>query len=167
MSKKRDRVLLGRVVGAYGIKGWTRIYSDTEPREAIFDYQPWLIGDEAIPMRVLSGRRQGKHLVAELEGISDRDAAEDLAGQNIAVFRDQLPELPESQYYWTDLIGSAVYNQDGLALGTIKEMIATGANDVMLVQGDRERLIPFVQGDYVTKVDLGARQVHVIWDDDF
>ena len=167
MSKKLERVLLGRVVGAYGVKGWSRIHSDTEPREAIFDYQPWLIGDAAVPMRVLAGRRQGKHLVAELEGISDRDAAESLAGQDIAVYRDQLPELPDAQYYWTDLIGCAVYNQDGLALGKIREMIATGANDVMLVQGDRERLIPFVQGDYVTRVDAEARSVHVNWDPDF
>jgi len=160
-------VLLGHVASAYGIKGWSRIHSDTEPREAIFDYQPWLIGDEAIPMRVLAGKKQGKHLVAELEGVSDRNAAESLAGQNIAVFRDQLPDLPDSHYYWTDLIGSSVYNQDGLALGMIREMIATGANDVMLVRGDRERLIPFVQGEYVTEVDLGARTVRVNWDPDF
>jgi 16S rRNA processing protein RimM len=118
-------------------------------------------------MQVLQGRRQGKHLVAELEGISDRDTAESLAGREIAVYRDQLPELPDSHYYWTDLIGSSVYNQDGLELGSIKEMIATGANDVMLVQGDRERLIPFIQGEYVGQVDLVARRIIVNWDPDF
>lgn len=167
MSKTGDRVLLGHIAGAHGIKGWCRIHSDTEPREAIFDYQPWLIGDDEKPMQVLLGRKQGKHLVAELEGISDRDTAESLAGRKIAVYRDQLPDLPDSHYYWTDLIGSSVYNQDGLDLGSIREMIATGANDVMLVQGERERLIPFIQGEYVRQVDLVARRIIVNWDPDF
>lgn len=118
-------------------------------------------------MQVLLGRKQGKYLVAEIEGISDRDAAESLAGRKIAVYRDQLPDLPDSHYYWTDLIGLSVYNLDGLDLGSIKEMIATGANDVMRVQGDRERLIPFIQGEYVRQVDLVARRIVVNWDPDF
>lgn len=167
MSKTRDRVCLGHIAGAHGIKGWCRIHSDTEPREAIFDYRPWLIGDDEKPMQVLLGRKQGKYLVAEIEGISDRDAAESLAGRKIAVYRDQLPDLPDSHYYWTDLIGLSVYNLDGLDLGSIKEMIATGANDVMRVQGDRERLIPFIQGEYVRQVDLVARRIVVNWDPDF
>lgn len=166
-GRKREKVLLGHVAGAYGVKGWSRIHSDTEPREAIFEYQPWLIGDQERPLKVLQGRRQGRHLVARLDGVSDRDAAESLAGQKIAIYRDQLPDLPESHYYWADLIGSSVYSQDGAELGSIKEMIATGANDVMVVQGDRERLIPFIQKEYVTKVDLAGRRVTVNWDPDF
>jgi len=166
-GRKSQMVLLGCVAGAYGVKGWARIRSDTEPKEAIFDYQPWLIGEDGIPMRVLLGRKQGKHLVAELEGISDRDMAESLAGQKIAVRRDQLPELKGAQYYWADLIGAKVVNQDGLELGSIEQMIATGANDVMVVKGDRERLIPFVKPSYVTQVDLPARCVTVDWDPDF
>jgi len=166
-GSKCKRVLLGHVSGAYGVKGWCRIHSDTEPREAIFEYQPWLLGDEERPVKVHQGRKQGKQLVAQLEGVFDRDAAEGLTGQNIAVYRDQLPELPDSHYYWADLIGLKVVNQDGLELGSIKEMIATGANDVMLVQGDRERLIPFVQKQYITQVDLSARRVSVNWDPDF
>jgi 16S rRNA processing protein RimM len=166
-GKKRERVLLGRISGAYGIKGWARIHSDTEPRDAIFDYQPWLVGPAETPMMVVLGRHQGKYLVAEIDGISDRDTAESLAGQQIAVYRDQLPELPDSQYYWTDLIGLSVFNQDGLELGSIRELIATGANDVMLVRGERERLIPFIKDMYVTRVDLSARRVEVNWDADF
>ncbi len=166
-GKQREMVLLGHIAGAHGIKGWVRIHSDTEPRDAILAYQPWLIGDEKTPTRVQQGRKQGKHLVAEIEGISDREAAESLAGQHIAVYRDQLPDLPDTQYYWTDLIGAEVYNQDGSELGSIREMIATGANDVMRVQGDRERLIPFIKDIYVTEVDLVARRVTVSWDPDF
>ena len=166
-GRKREMVLLGRIAGAHGIKGWSRIQSDTEPKEAIFDYQTWLIGDDEIPMRVLQGRKQGKHLVAGLEGILNRDAAESLAGQKIAVFRDQMPVLADWHYYWTDLIGATVVNQDGLELGLIKEMIATGANDVMRVQGDRERLIPFIRKTHVTQVDLTTGRITVDWDPDF
>jgi len=166
-GKKRETVLLGRISGPHGIKGWTRIRSDTEPKDAIFEYQPWLIGEEQRPTQVVQGKWQGKHLVAALQGVSDRDAAESLAGKNIRVYRDQLPDLPDTQYYWTDLIGLTVFNQDGLELGTISEMIATGANDVMRVQGDRERLIPFIRNAYVAQVDLQARRVTVNWDPDF
>jgi 16S rRNA processing protein RimM len=164
---KRETVLLGSISGAHGIKGWVKIHSDTEPRDAIFSYQPWLVGAERTPRKVLLGKAQGKHLVAELEGVSDRDEAESLAGQDIAIFRDVLPELPETQFYWSDLIGLDVVNQDGLALGSIREMIATGANDVMVVRGDRERLIPFIRNNYVTRVDLAGKRVLVNWDPDF
>src|SRR3990172_5892952 len=92
-DKKREMVLLGRITGAQGIKGWARVHSDTEPREAIFEYQPWLVGAAAMPVQVLQGKRQGKYLVAELAGISDRDAVESLAGRQIAVYRDQFPDL--------------------------------------------------------------------------
>jgi 16S rRNA processing protein RimM len=164
---KRETVLLGRISGAYGIKGWLRIHSDTEPRGAIFDYQPWLIGPTEKPTEIVQGRQQGKYLVAEFEGISDRDTAQSLAGQDIAVYRDQLPELAGFQYYWADLVGLTVFNQDGLELGTVRELIATGANDVMVVRGDKERLIPFIKDMYVTRVDLAAQRVEVNWDPDF
>jgi 16S rRNA processing protein RimM len=164
---RREKVLIGRISGAHGIKGWVKIHSDTEPRDAIFGYQPWLIGTSDAPRFVITGRNQGKHLVAELEGVSDRDAAEGLAGQDITVFRDQLPELPQDRYYWTDLVGLQVINQEGVELGVIKSLLATGANDVMVVSGDRERLIPFIRGSFVSQVDLQKRTVKVNWDADF
>ena len=166
-SKEKERVLLGYISAAHGIKGWVRVWSDTDPRTGIFDYQPWMVGENNRVMRVLQGRQQGKHLVAELQGVSDRDTAEGLSGQQIAVFREQLPELEKAQYYWADLIGLSVITQDGRDLGTIREMVATGANDVMLVQGDKERLIPFIDKVYVKRVDLGEKRVEVDWDPDF
>jgi len=166
-GKKRQRVLLGRICGAHGIKGWLKIHSDTDPKDAIFSYQPWLIGAGETVKRVLAGRNQGKHLVAELDGVADRDEAESLAGQDITVFRDQLPELPADQYYWSDLVGLKVTNQDGQELGLIKSLFATGANDVMVVGGERERLIPFVLHGYVKQVDLQAGRVTVDWEADF
>ena len=166
-GRKRERVLLGYVAGAYGVKGWTRIQSDTEPKEAIFDYQPWLMGDDGMPVRVLLGRKQGKHLVAELEGILDRDMAESLAWQKIAVYRDQLPDLKGLQYYWADLIGLDVQLLDGRNLGKVDSMMATGANDVLVVKGDRERLIPFIRDQVVREVDLDKGLIQVDWDPDF
>jgi len=162
-----SEVLLGYISGAHGLKGWVKVHSDTEPREAILDVQPWMVGNERHAMRVVNGRVQGKRLVAQLEGVDDRDAAEQLTGQEIAVQREKLPELSRSQYYWDDLIGLSVFAQDGSELGQIREMLATGANDVMVVCGDRERLIPFVLGRYVRHVDLVERRLEVDWEADF
>jgi len=167
LGKQQETVLLGHISGAHGIKGWVKIHSDTEPRDAIFDYQPWQVGETKQIVRIISGRIQGKYLVAELEGVSGRESAESLAGQQIVVFREQLPKLPDTQYYWSELIGLDVSNAAGQEFGIVREMIATGANDVMLVQGDRERLIPFIYGVYVSAVDLAARRILVDWDPDF
>jgi len=166
-SGEREIVQIGHISGVHGIKGWVRIYSLTEPREAIFEYQPWLLGESQKEVRILQGKKQGKHLVALLEEVDDRDQAESLLRQPIAVYRDQFPELPDDEFYWTDLAGLAVRLEDGTELGTIDSMLATGANDVMVVKGDRERLIPFVPGQYVKKVSLEDRTVIVDWDPEF
>jgi 16S rRNA processing protein RimM len=164
---ERKIVVLGHISGIHGVSGWVKIHSQTEPREAIFEYQPWLLGERKEAVRIQQGRRHGKHLIALLEDAGNRDQAESLVNRQIAVFRDQLRELPETEYYWTDLIGLPVKLQDGTDLGIIRNMLATGANDVMVVQGDRERLIPFVQGQYVQRVDLVQGLVIVDWDPDF
>jgi 16S rRNA processing protein RimM len=106
-------------------------------------------------------------LIALLEGTDDRTQAEGLTGRQIAVYRDQFPDLPEDEYYWTDLLGLSVVLEDGRELGTLENMLATGANDVMVVRGERERLIPFVPGRYVKRVDVDGRRVVVDWDPDF
>ena len=167
LNEPSEVVSMGWISGAHGILGWVKVHSDTEPREAIFEYQPWLMGTDLKPVNLVEGRRQGKHLVAKLEGVSERDTAESLTGQTIAILREQLPKLPRSQYYWADLIGLSVRNHEGVDLGTIKEILATGANDVLVVQGDKERLIPFVSRQYVVEVDLAARSATVNWDPDF
>lgn len=167
MDDERKVVQIGHISGVHGIRGWVKVHSLTDPREAIFEYQPWLCGDSQKETRIIEARLHGKHLVALLENISDRDQAESLVRQQIAVYRDQFPDLPDDEFYWTDLEGLAVRLEDGRELGTIRKMLATGANDVMLVQGDRERLIPFVQGQYVKRVSLDDGLVVVDWDPDF
>ncbi len=166
-GQERKVVQMGHISGAQGLKGWVRIHSLTEPRESIFEYKPWLLGESLDEAGVQQGKKHGKHLIALLENVNSRDQAESLVGRSIAVYRDQFPELPETEYYWTDLVGLAVQLADGSELGTIERLLATGANDVMVVHGDRERLIPFVQGQYVISVNLDDRVVVVDWDPDF
>lgn len=163
----RRIVVLGYVAAAHGINGWVKIHSLTEPREAIFEYQPWLLGETLQEVRVRQGKTHGNRLIALLEGTDDRAQAEGLSGRQIVVYRDQFPELPEDEYYWTDLLGLSVVLEDGRELGTLENMLATGANDVMVVRGERERLIPFVPGPYVKQVDLDGRRIVVDWDPDF
>jgi len=164
---ERKIVVLGHISGIHGVSGWVKVHSQTEPREAIFEYQPWLLGERKEAVRIQQGKKHGKHLIALLKNASDRDQAENLVNRQIAVFRDQFRELPETEFYWTDLIGLAVKLKDGTDLGIIRNMLATGANDVMVVQGDRERLIPFVRSAYVKRVDLKQGLVVVDWDPDF
>ncbi len=164
---EREVVPLGHISGVHGIQGWVKIHSLTEPREAIFDYQPWLLGSELQAARLVEGKTQGRRLLALLENMESREQAEALVDQRIAVYRDQFPELAPGQYYWTDLVGLAVRLEDGRELGQIDYLMATGANDVMVVRGERERMIPFVLGMYVKAVDLDGGVVTVDWDPEF
>lgn len=158
---------LGRIAGAQGLKGWVRVISYTEPREAILDYRPWLVGDGHRPVKVLEGARRGKSVVARLEGVSNRDDAENLNGLEIGIERSQLPGIGDEHFYWADLIGLEVILQEGESLGRIEQMMATGANDVMVVEGDRQRLIPFLINQTVTEVDLKSGRIIVDWDAEF
>ena len=165
------RVLVGRFVGLYGVHGWLKIESWTEPRLGIFAYQPWLLGaapDEEVGIAGATGRVQGKGMVAQLPGIESREQAATLVGRDIYVARSSLAPAATGEYYWTDLEGLAVFTLEGQTLGRVSHLFATGANDVLVVRdGERERLIPFVQGPVVKSVDLAAQRVLVDWDPDF
>lgn len=162
-------VTVGVVAGVYGVKGWVRVHSHTDPIENILGFPRWFLqrGDEWQPCDVIEGRRQGKGLVAALADVEDRDAARALMGAEIAVPREDLPPPGEDEYYWIDLEGLQVETVEGHALGVVDHLFATGANDVMVVRGERERLIPFVLDQVVTDVDLGQRLIRVDWDPDF
>ena len=166
-KRKSETISLGHISGVHGVKGWVKIHSLTEPREAIFEYQPWLLGEAQKPIRISQGKKHGNRLIALLEGTTDRDQAEGLVKEPIAIFRDQLPELSGDEYYWSDLVGLKVKLEDGQVLGTIENMLATGAHDVIVVQGDKEHLIPFVPGRYVKNVDLESGEITVDWDPEF
>lgn len=163
-------VILGRISGLYGIKGWVRVHSYTEPAEALLDYPRWLLvaADGGwFDRSVAEGRRQGKALVARLAGTEDRDAAAGLVGADIAVPRSSMPPVGEGQYYWADLEGLEVRHRDGRILGRVERLLATGANDVMVVRTEgaaAEILIPFVPEIYVLRVDVAGGVVDVDWE---
>lgn len=166
-AAERRLVTLGHIAGVHGVNGWVKVHSLTEPREAIFEYQPWRLGEEHEEVRVLQGKKHGNRLIALLEGMEDRDQAETLVNRAITVFRDEMPELGPGQYYWEDLLGATVQLEDGRELGRVENLLATGANDVLVVRGERERLIPFVMGQYVKQVDLDGGRITVDWDPEF
>mgnify|MGYP002662891353 CR=1 FL=1 len=112
-------------------------------------------------------REGGKGLIAILPGVEDRDAAEALRGTEVLVPRSALPPPAPGEYYWVDLEGLRVVNVEGVALGTVSHLFSTGANDVLVAKGERERMIPFVQPDYIRSVDFETGVVTVDWDADF
>lgn len=162
-------VVIGRISGLYGVRGWLRIFSYTDPRENIIAYSPWLVSIDGQwqPMKVVTGRTQGKSVVVNLAGYDDRDAAVTLLGKDIAVLREQLAAPAPGEYYWADLEGLRVVNTAGVEFGVVDHMFQTGANDVVVVKGDRERLIPFVQGEVILKIDLQQGVMEVDWDPDY
>lgn len=167
------RVLLGKIVGVFGVRGFVKLQSHTEPREALFDYLPWTLrsprGAESDIDELIEARPQGRGLVASLPGVSTREAAEALIGSEIWVDRGALKKpRRQGEYYWIDLEGCAVRTVEGVALGTVSHLFDTGANDVMSVKdGSKERLVPFIHDDVVKSVDLDAREIVVDWDPDF
>ena len=157
-------VVLGEVMGVFGVRGWIKLRSHTRPIEAILDYPVWQVGERRFEL--LDGRQQGPGLVASLDGIEDRDAAAALRGLTIPVSREELPPTRPGEYYWADLIGLEVRNSAGAVLGRVEEMMETGAHDVLVVRGSgRQTLIPFVQGPIVTRVDVPGGCLQVEWDE--
>ena len=169
MSGERKRIVIGKVGGPFGVKGWIKLLSWTEPREEIADYSPWQLkqGGDWKEWKVAEFRPHGKGLAAKLVGLDDRDQAAALMGADIAVWRDQLGETEPGQYYWSDLVGLEVKTTQGQSFGKVDGLMATGANDVLVVKGERERLVPFIQGQVIQGVDLDAGIITVDWDPDF
>lgn len=163
----RKRVVLGRIAGVFGVRGWVKVYSETDPREGILGYSPWLIGESDEPRRIVEGRVHGKGVVARIEGCEDRDQAALLLEQEIAVTRDRLPPPRPDEFYWIDLEGLQVVTLEGEALGTVSHLFSTGANDVLVVEGERERMIPFSWSEAIRSVDFEHGLIQVDWDPRF
>lgn len=167
--------VLGRIASVYGIKGWVKIYSYTDPIENILTYSPWLlkIKGQWTPVKVEAGKQHGKGLVAKLAGVDDREIARTYNGIEIAVESDRLPELEEGEYYWSQLENLKVYTESGVLLGEVSHLIETGANDVLVIKGtaesiDREeRLIPYLPDQVIKQIDLETGTIRVDWDPEF
>ena len=163
-------ITVGRLHGAFGVRGEVKLESFTDPHRAIAKYQPWTLRDARGNERVCEGvrvREGGKGLIATMAGIEDKDAADALRGTDVLVPRSALPPPAPGEYYWVDLEGLRVANLEGADFGTVSHLFSTGANDVLVAQGERERMIPFKTPDYIVSVDFDAGVVTVDWDADF
>lgn len=174
-TQQSEWLVLGKLTSAYGVKGWVKVYSYTEPMENIGSYSP--IWAER------NGQRQkvefehlkphGKGLVAKIKGCDGREQTPQYTGAMLVVKKDQLAELETGDYYWSDLVGLTVTNEQGENLGKVHHLIETGSNDVLVVKGNessidkKERLIPYLPEQVVLKVDLENQQIDVDWDSDF
>jgi len=163
-------IQVGKVHGAFGVRGEVKLESFTEPRSAIFRYQPWVLRDARgieHECEGAKGRETPKGVVATLPGVEDRDGAEATRGLEVFVPREALPPPRPGEYYWVDLEGLRVRNVEGVDFGVVSHLFSTGANDVLVAQGERERMIPFVVPDYIVSIDFDAALVTVDWDAEF
>lgn len=164
-----SHVLMGEIAGVRGVNGELKVHSWTRPRENILDYPVWTLcrGDKVCDWKPVAGGWRGKNLVVRFEGIADRDAAQALLGSQVMIAKASMPEAGAESFYWFELQGLAVETLNGIDLGVISGLIETGANDVLVVLGERERLIPYTPGVHVQCIDLNAGRVRVDWDPEF
>ncbi|HJO35550.1 MAG: ribosome maturation factor RimM [Pseudomonadota bacterium] len=162
-------VVMGRFGAPHGVRGWVRVFPEADPGTGLIDLLPWLIEAPAgwQPLELAEARVQPSQLLVRVAGCEDREAAGALRNRLIAVPRAALPPPAEGEFYWIDLLGVEVVDVDGRHYGRISQMLETGANDVMVVQGEREHLIPFVREQVVRQVDLEARRITVAWFEEF
>ncbi len=169
-----DLIVIGKIVSVHGVRGDVKVYSFTDPIDNLLGYRRWTLrrGSEVRQVELVSGRTQGKVLVAKLKGLDDREEARGYADFEICIQRSELPALASDDYYWFQLQGLKVINQLGQLLGVVDHLLETGANDVLVVKpcagslDDRERLLPYTD-PCVLKVDLEAGEMQVEWDADF
>lgn len=159
-----ESVVVGRFNGPWGVRGWVKVWSETRPPAAIFDYQPWLVGDRGDPLEIEQCQQAGPRLVVKLTGVDTPEQATALGQQAIRVARSTLPEPEPGEYYWHDLIGLEVINLEGHVYGRVGKMQETGAHDVLEIHGeDGTVLIPFVPDEFVRQVDLDGGRITVDW----
>lgn len=170
MKDPTRRILIGRIHGAFGVRGELKLESFTDPQGNLVRYQPWLLRDLQGREREVTGakaRPGGRGLVGTIPGIEDRDAAEALHGAELYVLRSALPPPRDGEFYWIDLEGMKVANLEGIEFGSVSHVFSNGANDVLVVRGDRERMIPWLRPDYVRELDFESGRILVDWDAEF
>jgi 16S rRNA processing protein RimM len=168
LSQSDDWVVMGRIAAPFGIKGWVKVQPFSEDPAALMDFESWRIGrgEQQVRYTVEAVQEHSNTLVAKLVGIDDRDSAFALRGKEISVARSELPPPEENEFYWSDLIGLTAVNREGIELGRVDSLLETGAQDVLVIKGKREHLIPFVAA-FVGKVDLAAGSIEVDWGEDY
>lgn len=166
---EQNYLVIGKISGVFGVKGWVKIFSYTQPRENILNYKIWQLrkGSDFKSCQVQGGQVHSKGVVAKVAGVDDRDQAALMIGWDILIERTQLPPVDPGEYYWADLEGLTVETTQGVVLGVVDYLLETGANDVLVVKGERERLIPFLRKQTIIAVDLDHGKIIVDWDPEF
>lgn len=169
MSTLENWIIIGRFGRPHGVKGFITVHSFTEPRDNILGYTDWhvIINNKRQPVKLLSAELQSKSIIAQVEGYSERELAARLTNLEIAVQKEQLNELEIDEYYWYQLIGMNVANQQGESLGKVVEIIPTGSNDVLVVEGSKRHLIPYLPGHVILNINSSQQLITVDWDMDF
>ena len=174
-----DQLIVGRITGVHGLKGWLKLHSYTDPVENILKYDGLVMkrAGQWLPLEIDASRIQGKGLVIHIEGIDDRTQAEAVGKCEVAMPRAGLPTLGEDQFYWHQLEGLQVLlageSSEPRLLGQVDCVIATGSNDVLSVlpcansRDGKKRLIPYLPGPVIKRVDLAGGLIEVDWDPDF
>ncbi|MBI2380848.1 MAG: ribosome maturation factor RimM [Gammaproteobacteria bacterium] len=175
-EREQDYVVVGQIRTVYGVRGWLKLQSFTEPVDNIFTYQPWFLNVNGRwePVKIEAHGGASGALNVKFAGLDDRELAKRYINAEIGVPADRLPELADGEYYWRDLEGCRVVNLAGYDFGVVDHLLETGANDVLVVKanakdafGQKERMLPFVPEQVVLKVDLENRVITVDWDPDF
>ncbi|MFZ5485213.1 MAG: ribosome maturation factor RimM [Pseudomonadota bacterium] len=169
LSPPDDLVVMGRIAAPYAVRGWVKVQTFTDALDSLLDYPVWQLGKAGQwrPYPVVEAKVHSQHLIAQLAGVDDRNAAEALQGFEIAVARQERPPAQEGEYYWDELIGLSVLNLAGESLGTVETLLESGAHDILkVVEGPQERLIPFTD-PIVREVDAEAGRIVVDWGKDW
>ena len=165
--KNDKNVFVGKISSPHGIKGWVKVISYTDPLENILSYKEWFLpfeeGNKSFSIE--DSRIQGKKIIAKLDGIEDRDSAEDLKNKEILVSRLEFPKLEKNTFYWNDLVDLSVMDKKGKQLGKVDSLFETGSNDVLvIVNENKERvLVPFIMDEVIKKVDLVKEFISIEW----
>ncbi len=167
MSTDTNYIAVGKIGTAYGVKGWIKIVSFTESITSILDYHPWYIEDNNTwkPIKVTDAKAYGKGIIAKFASFDAPETVRVLTGKKIAIQRSQLATLKKNEYYWADLEGLTVINQDDKVLGKIIFLLETGSNDVLVVKGDKEHAVPYLLDEVITSIDLTKKIMRVNWDE--
>lgn len=166
---EKQYVVVGQFAKTFGVSGWIKVHSYTYPPTNLVNYDPWFYNKNQawLHVPVKDVQLQGHNIIALIEGYDSPESVRVFTGIEISVHRSQLPVLPEGEFYWYDLIGLSVHTVGGIELGQVIRVFNSGANDLLVVQGEKEHLIPFIRDHFVLSIDIPLRRIVVDWDPEF
>ena len=165
---EEKKLLVGKINGFFGVLGWVKIFSYTNPRKNILEYQPWYFVDNETykVIEITTGREQSKTIVAQVKGINNREEALQLIGKDLYINKEQLPELDNDAHYWYELTGFRVINKNEVDLGIVDYLVDTGSNHVLVTKGETEHWIPYIE-PFLVSVNKHKKVISVDWDENF